>query len=135
MSHKKMIWKEFQRTGILDSPDEKVQGFVQYLRECKDGCWAQIIPEFKEKYYDCFDTIVPVLAGMNDPLIQLILARHADADKPKEKALLVKMAKEVDAEKNPVLLKRIAGLKISGVDNELKKRTLPEKLRKYVEEE
>ncbi|MCJ7604173.1 MAG: hypothetical protein MUO63_22070 [Desulfobulbaceae bacterium] len=131
MSHKKMIWKEFKRTGILDSPDEKVQGFLQYLKVCPANCWEQIIPEFKEKYYDCFDTIVPVLAQMNDPLIQLVLARHADASKPKERDLLVKMAKEVDAEKNPVLLKRIAGLKISSVTNELKKRTLPDNLKKY----
>lgn len=135
MSHKLMIWKEFKRAGILDSTDAKLQAFLQYMKGCRQGCWEQIIPEFKEKYYDCFDTIVPVLAGMNDPLIQLILARHADAAKPKEKALLVKLAKEVDVEKNPVLLKRIAGLKIGGVDSELKKRTLPENLRKYVEGE
>jgi hypothetical protein len=133
MSHKKMIWKEFQRTGILNSPDEKVQSFVQYLRNCRENCWEQIIPEFKEKYYDCFDTIVPVLARMNDPLIQLVLARHADASKPKERELLVTMAKEVDAEKNPVLLKRISALKITAVTNELKKRALPDKLKKYTE--
>jgi len=135
MSHKKMIWKEFQRAGILDSQDEKVQGFVQYLRNCRESCWEQIIPEFKEKYYDCFDTVVPVLAGMNDSLIQLVLARHADASKPKERDLLVKMAKEVDAEKNPLLLKRIAALKITSVTNELKKRTLPDNLKKYTEGE
>ena len=133
MSHKKMIWKEFQRTGILDSKDEKVQGFLQYLRDCPANCWEQIIPEFKEKYYDCFDTIVPVLARMNDPLIQLVLAQHADASKPKERELLVTMAKEVDVEKNPVLLKRIAALKITTVTNELRKRTLPDKLKKYME--
>ncbi|MBI5559213.1 MAG: hypothetical protein HY885_16440 [Deltaproteobacteria bacterium] len=133
MSHKKMIWKEFQRAGILDSPDEKVQGFVRYLRECKEGCWEQIIPEFKGKYYDCFDTIVPVLARMNDPLIQLVLAQHADPGMPKERELLVKMAREADAEKNPVLLKRIAALKIASVTTELRKRSLPEKLRKYTE--
>jgi len=133
MSHKKMIWKEFQRTGILDSPDEKVQGFLQYLRSCRQSCWEQIIPEFKEKYYDCFDTIVPVLARMNDPLIQLVLARHADASKPKERELLVTMAREADADKNPVLLKRIAALKITTVTNELKKRALPDNLRKYTE--
>ncbi|MEW6519549.1 MAG: hypothetical protein AB1461_09065 [Thermodesulfobacteriota bacterium] len=135
MSHKKMIWKEFQRTGILDSKDEKVQGFLQYLRSCRQSCWEQIIPEFKTKYYDCFDTIVPVLAQMNDPLIQLVLARHADASKPKERDLLIKMAREADAEKNPVLLKRIAALKITNVTNELKKRTLPDNLRKYTEGE
>jgi hypothetical protein len=135
MSHKKMIWKEFKRAGVMDSQDEKVQGFLQYLKGCPENCWEQIIPEFKEKYYDCFDTIVPVLAQMNDSLIQLVLARHADASKPKERDLLVKMAKEVDAEKNPVLLKRIAGLKISSVTNELKKRTLPDNLKKYTEGE
>ncbi|MFH1217114.1 MAG: hypothetical protein V1706_11500 [Pseudomonadota bacterium] len=135
MSHKQLIWKEFKRAGVLDSTDKKVQEFLQYMKGCRQGCWEQIIPEFKAKYYDCFDTIVPVLAGMDDALIQMILAKHADAGKPKEKAMLEKMAKEVDVEKNPVLLKRIAGLKISSVDNELKKRTLPDNLRKYVEGE
>ncbi|MFZ5765279.1 MAG: hypothetical protein ACOY4H_06745 [Thermodesulfobacteriota bacterium] len=132
MSHKQMIWKEFKRAGLLDSSDEKIQGFLRYLKGCRQGCWEDIIPEFKEKYYDCFDAVVPVLAAMDDPLIQMVLAKHADATRPKEKALLEKMARETDVEKNPVVVKRIAGLKIASVDNELKKRNLPENLRKYV---
>jgi hypothetical protein len=133
MSHKKMIWKEFKRTGVLDSQDEKVQGFLQYLKSCPENCWEQVIPEFKEKYYDCFDAVVPVLAGMHDPLIEIVLTRHADASKPKEQELLMKMAKEVDAEKNPVVLKKIAGLKISRINMELRKRNLPDTLRNYIE--
>lgn len=132
MSHKKMIWKEFKRAGILDSQDEKVRDFVQYLKGCGARCWEEIIPEFKTKYYDCFDAIVPTLAEMDDPLIQMVLVDHADMSKPKEKALVEQMAQKVNPERNPVLIKRMANFKVANVTTILKNRTLPEGLRKYV---
>lgn len=135
MSHRKLIWKEFKRAGIIDSQDARIQEFVEYLRNKPESCWIDIIPEFREKFYDCFDTIVPALAGIDDPLIQMVLLENADATKPKERAVLEKMAKEVDPEKNPVTVKRIAGLNIGSVTKELKKRTLPDTLKKYVEKE
>jgi hypothetical protein len=132
MSHRKLIWRQFKTAGILDSQDARVQEFVQYLQTNPAKCWAEIIPEFREKFYDCFDTIVPRLAEINDPLIQTVLVNNVDASKPKEAALLEKMAGEVDSDKNPVALKRIAGLKIPSVSRALKRRTLPEGIMKYV---
>ena len=134
MNYKKIIWKKFQQAGVLDSQDSKVQEFVQFLRTSPAKCWEDVIPEFREKFYDCFDTVVPRLAEIDDPVIQLTLAKNVDKRRPKEKALLEKMAEDVDADRNPVLIKKIAGFKIAKVNTVLKSRFLPAELKKYIKD-
>lgn len=95
-------------------------------------CWDDIVPEFRERFYDCFDAVAPKLAELDDPLIRMNLVRFAELDQPKERELLGKMAENIDAESDPVTVKRLAQKHVTEVDRVLRRRTLPEALRAHV---
>ncbi|SCY82433.1 hypothetical protein [Desulfoluna spongiiphila] len=127
MPHKKMIWKAFERAGVLESEDEKIKEFLAFLKNTPASCWIEVIPEFREHHEACFDTIVPILAEMDDPLIQSVLVKHADMAHPRERALVRKMADTVDPDRHPALIKQMSRLNDTSVTRRLQQRRLPKK--------
>ena len=128
MPYKKMVWKAFERAGVLDSKDKKTQAFLAFLKNSPASCWIEVIPEFRKHHQACFDTIVPVLAEMNDPLIQSVLVKHADMTQPRERAVIRKLADTVDPERHPALVKQLVRLKDTSVTRRLQHRRLPDAL-------
>ncbi|VFQ46336.1 hypothetical protein [Desulfoluna butyratoxydans] len=125
MPQKKLIWKAFERAGILDSRDEKILKFLDFLKHTPASCWIEVIPEFRKDHEACFDAIVPVLVEIDDPLIQSVLVKHADMSQPRERALVRKMADTVDPERHPTLIKQLARFNDPETSRRLQRRNLP----------
>jgi len=133
MHQHKLVWRKLKEAGILDSEDPRLQALVQYLHENRRQCWPDLISAFRENFYDCFDAIVPKLMEIKDPLIQLTLVKHADPEKPKEKAILEKLAAELRPDRDQLTVKRLAKKNIAKVNKTLRKRSIPEHLRALIE--
>jgi len=127
-----MIWEAFERAGVLESKDQKVQAFVSFLKNTPASCWIEVIPEFRKHHEACFDAIVPILAEMDDPLIQSVLVKHADMTQPRERAVIRKMADTVDPDRHPALIKQMSRLNDTSVTRRLQQRRLPGKFAPFI---
>jgi hypothetical protein len=77
-------WTKYSATAYRSSQFVKAQGFFQLIEDRTDMCWEDLVSEFRNHYYDAYDTIVPVLLSTNDPLIAHNVATLADLNNPKE---------------------------------------------------
>ena len=135
MHQKKKVWRALKERGVLDSKDPHLQEFVQFLRDHPTQCWKDVVPAFRDRFYDCYEEVASALSEIDDPLVRLALIRYADPDQPKEQKMLRKLADETSPERDPVTIKQLAELNVAEVNKSLRRRTLPEELRGYIEEE
>ena len=122
MNQRRLVWKAFKDAGLLDSEDPRVQEVVEHVRSNPDRCWTDFVSDFREDYYDTFDTVIGALEDSNDPMIRNSLIKFADAKQPKEQQLLTKIANEADFEQDEVAAKRLGQHKVSQIDAVLKRR-------------
>jgi hypothetical protein len=92
-----------------DSPNKRrAQAFVDLIEQNPDMCWDDLAEEFRSKYYDAFDEIVPALTGLDDPLVTYNCVRLADANNVKEVQALKQVAESADSYKHQVSLRAMA---------------------------
>ncbi|MCZ6673540.1 MAG: hypothetical protein O7C75_11460 [Verrucomicrobia bacterium] len=132
MLQRKRVWKILKKAGVLDSDDSRIKEFVQFFHENPEKCWEEIVPQFRKKFYDCFDAVVPPLLEVDDTLIRTLFINYADLKKPKERALLGKIAEQIDPSQDPVSIKRLAKLNSTAINKVLSRRSLPDELQKYL---
>ncbi|HET7461557.1 MAG TPA: hypothetical protein VFJ82_09910 [Longimicrobium sp.] len=125
MSQRQLVWRALAEAGVLDSPDPKVQAWLKMVRERSDLCWGDMVEEFRTKYYDVYEKVVPALEKSDDAFIRNMLIKHADPDRPKERQLLKTLATTTDFERNVGAAQQLSELGVKEVDTVLKKR-LPE---------
>lgn len=132
MSKKALILQSLKEAGVLDSDDEKIKAFIVDLRERRGDSWRTVFSDFREKFYECFDDVVPAISEIDDPLIRLALIHFLDASQPKERKLLEKFAAEIVPEQEPIAIKHLARKNVPQVNTLLARRSLPETLSKYL---
>ena len=128
MLNRKNVWRKFKEEGILDSSDEKVQELVEYVRTHPLECWADLIPVYREQFYSTFDTIVPILVNMKDPVVNSALIRNLDPSKKNELDTLTAIADTSDPREDPVSFKRMARLDNAKLNQKLVTRPLTAKV-------
>jgi hypothetical protein len=132
MHQRKAVWQALKRAGVFDSDDAQLREFAKFLRKHPTQCWREYVSDFRDRFYTCFDEVVPALAKIDDPQIRGVLIKYSDPNQPKERELLAKAAREIDPKRDPVAIKRLAKLKLTTITGILLGRPLPEKLRAYV---
>lgn len=121
-----------------DSPDsaasrEKAQAFFQMLRERKNICWEELVPEFRANYYEAYDELVSVLFATDDVFVVYNVIRFADFSKPQEVRAHVKFIQECDPVKHQVSLRALAQTKIPELLKALQnKKGLPDSVRELL---
>lgn len=129
MLNRRTVWKTLKQEGILDSKDAKVKDLVNYVRDNPQKCWADLIPVYREQYYDTYDTVVPVLVKMKDPVVNSVLMRNLDPAKNNELKTLSDIADTSDPEKDPLTFKRMAKLQNTTLNKKLTTKTLPDNIK------
>ena len=110
MHQREMIMRAWdqQRANRADTPSKrKADQFFQYMRDNPDLCWDELSQEFRNKYYDAFDEIIPVVLATDDPLILYNLTRYADFNNSKEVEAAHQLIRNVDGEKHQVTLRTL----------------------------
>jgi len=125
MINRRSVWKKLKQEGILDSNDPKVIEWVTYMRDNPKKCWTELIPVYRSDFYDTFDTIVPVLVGMKDPVVNAALLRNLDTGKSNELDTLSAIADTSDPGKDPLTFKRLAKLGNNKINKRLNSKALP----------
>jgi hypothetical protein len=100
-----------------DSPEsapsqDKAQAFFQILRERKNICWEELVPEFRANYYEAYDELISVLFATDDVFVIYNVVRFADFSQPQEVKAHVRFIEECDPEKHQVSLRALAQTKI-----------------------
>ena len=84
--------------------------------------WEHGLQEFRERYYDAFDHVVPPLLQSDDKLLRLMLIRHADLSKRRELNLLKRFAETADPIRDEPELLAIASLGHKSLDRAIRAR-------------
>lgn len=114
---------------------EKVEAFGKVLEERRDICWEDLVPEFRENYYDAYDEMADALFSTDDPLVVYNVVRYADFSKPQEVAAHAQFIAECDAEKHQVSLRALARKKVPELLKALQARQdLPDSVREAINE-
>ena len=129
MLNRRSVWKMLKQEGVLDSKDAKVQKLVQYVRDNPQKCWADLIPVYREKFYDTYDTILPVLVKMKDPTVNSVLIKNLDPKKKNELGTLTAIADTSDPGNDPVAFKRLAKIGNTTLTKKLQTRQLPDSVK------
>jgi cation transport regulator ChaB len=101
-----------KREAASDAPGKPVEAFRRVLEEKKDICWADLVPQFRENYYEAYDEMASALFSTDDPFVIYNTVRYADFSKPQEVAAHVRFIAECDAEKHQVALRALARTKV-----------------------
>lgn len=125
MSQRQLVWRALAETGVLDSPDPRVQEWLKVVRERSDLCWADFVEEFRTNFYDVYEKVVPVLGKTDDAYVRNMLIKHADTERPKERQLLKTLATTTDFERDVRAAQQLAEVDAKEVETVLKKR-IPE---------
>ena len=80
---------------------------------------------YRKDYYNTFDTFVPVLVRMEDPVVNAQLLKNLDPGKGNELNTLSSIADASDPDKDPLTFKRLAKLGNNKINKRLGTRTLP----------
>ena len=127
MYQRTKILQAFKEAGLNKSRSKKVRDFLQFLAENPRICWADAAREFRAKYYDIYDAIIPLILGTQDPLIISNLFKHSDLKNEKELTQVKNFIQRADAFRNEVSFKILAERHYAVVaDILLKKNKLPE---------
>lgn len=119
-----------KRETASDTSHEQVEAFRHVLEERKDICWSDLVPQFRENYYEAYDEIASALFATDDPLIVYNTIRYADFSKPQEVAAHARFISECDAEKHQVSLRALARTKVPKLIKALNAREdLPESVK------
>jgi hypothetical protein len=127
MDQRRLVLKALREAGITESRNPRLQELVRSVRENTTLCWTDFVREFRERFYDTFDTVIPALEASGDPLIRNALIKFADPARPKERQLLTKLARETDFEHDSLAAKRLGMHGIAEVDAQLRRRAPPER--------
>jgi len=117
-----------QGASKTDAPGRaKVEAFRQVLDQQRDICWQDLVPQFRETYYDAYEEVSSAMFSTDDPLVVYNLVRYADFSRPQEIAAHVKFIRECDAEKHQVALRALARTKVPELIEAIQQRDdLPE---------
>jgi len=111
MNQREQILSAWKRRKATRAPSPHVRladEFFQMMESHPDICWEELTEEFRQKYYEAFDEIVPVLMATDDPLILHNLVRFADLSNPKEAEAAKKLIRSVDPDKHEVTMLTLA---------------------------
>jgi hypothetical protein len=111
MNQREQILAAWKRRKATRAPSPHVQladEFFEMMESHPDICWEELTQEFRQKYYEAFDEIVPVLMGTDDPLILHNLVRFADLTNPKEAEAAKRLIRSVDPDKHEVTMLALA---------------------------
>lgn len=103
------------------SAQKKAEAFLDVIRQKKEACWPELVKEFREDYYDCFEDIIPRLVETDDPQVMMLLVEYADLQQKKEVETLLNFVKKCDPGKH------------GGFLTMLSERRLPAELKRAVE--
>jgi len=129
MLNRRTVWKTFKNEGVLDMQDAKVQALITYVREHPQRCWSDLIPIYREQFYDTYESILPVLVKMQDPVVNSVLIRNLDPTKNNELKTLEAIADTTNSRKDPLSFKRLAKIGNSRLNKKLATKELPEKIK------
>ncbi|HEV2708091.1 MAG TPA: hypothetical protein VGV59_19400 [Pyrinomonadaceae bacterium] len=109
---------------------EKAEAFRRVLEEQRDICWQDLVPQFRENYYEAYNEVATALFSTDDPLIVYNTIRYADFNNPQEVAAHERFIAECDAEKHQVPLRALARTKVPALLKALNAREdLPESVK------
>jgi hypothetical protein len=123
-----------------DSPrsatsQDKAQAFFQFMRERKNICWEELVPEFRANYYEAYDELVSVLFATDDVFIVYNVILFADFNQPQEIKAHVRFIQECDPLKHQVNLRTLAQKKIPELSEALRnKEGLPDSVREALQD-
>lgn len=133
MNQRELILAAWQEHKAKSAPSKHVKladEFFEYVADHPEFCWIQLSEEFRSKYYDAFDEIIPMLMETDDPFIIHNLVRFADLDQPKEVDAAEEIATNVDPGRHEVTMARLAGTKNDKIRGAVKNRTkLPDSVK------
>ena len=133
MHIRELVKQKWQESGLYESQNEKVQAFLKYFDEHSELCWSEVLREFRERYYEGFNDLVPPLLDIDDKLLRLMIVRKADLNQGQEVELLSELVRKADPLKNEPELSAIARRRHTRLTAELQKRQdLTEELRRVV---
>lgn len=102
-------WEKHKATRAPSPHMRLAAEFFDYVEEHRDICWTELAEKFREKYYEAFDEIVPVLMATDDALIIHNLVRFADLGNPKEVEAAKTLVRTADASRHQVTMAKLAG--------------------------
>jgi hypothetical protein len=111
MNQREVILAAWQKHKATRAPSPHVQladEFFKFMEDRPDICWTELSEEFRKKYYEAFDVIVPVLMATDDPLIVHNLVRFADLSNPKEAEAAKRLISSVDPDRHEVTMVALA---------------------------
>ena len=115
-------WQKHKKTRAPSKHMRMADDFFEYVEDHPEFCWIQLSEEFRDKYYEAFDEIIPVLMDTDDPFIIHNLVRFADLAQPKEADAAKELARNVDPTRHEVTMVRLAGNKDETIRSAVKKR-------------
>jgi hypothetical protein len=117
------ILKKWEEVGLKGSPKKKVREFIKFVEENPQLGWESCAKEFREKYNDVFNDLIPPLMEIGDDLINLNLIRFFTPKRSRRDLELLKdFVKNADPRKLQPSFEAIAKLKIPSLAAELKKK-------------
>ncbi len=123
-------WEKHKATRAPSKHMKMAEEFFGYVEDHPEFCWIQLSEEFRTKYYEAFDEIIPVLMDTDDPFIVHNLVRFADLNEPKEIDAAKELATNVDPGRHEVTMARLAGNKNETIRGAVKKRAkLPDSVK------
>ncbi|HEY2962996.1 MAG TPA: hypothetical protein VGJ37_11305 [Pyrinomonadaceae bacterium] len=102
-------WEKHKATRAPSPHLRMAQEFFDYVESHRDICWTELSEKFREKYYEAFDEIIPVLMATDDPFIVHNLVRFADLANPKEAEAAKKLVRTADPDRHEVTMVKLAG--------------------------
>lgn len=115
-------WQKHKATRAPSKHMKMAEEFFEYVEDHPEFCWTELSEEFRSKYYEAFDEIVPVLMDTDDPFIIHNLVRFADLDQPKESDAAKQIARNVDPKRHEVTMVKLAENKDESLRSTIKKR-------------
>jgi hypothetical protein len=98
-------------TAAVEAPpavSDTAEAFAATMRDNPEACWEDMVPEFRAKYYDALEELIPPLLALDDPLITLNLVRFADPTSPREVELLRQLIGQCDPDRHQHSLRALA---------------------------
>ncbi len=108
MYQRTKILQAFKKAGLEKSGSKKARDFLQFLAENPKICWPDAAREFRAKYYDVYDAVIPPILGTQDPLIISNLLKHSDLKNEKELTQVKNFVRGADAFRNEASFKILA---------------------------
>jgi hypothetical protein len=113
------IWR---KAGLYESKTRTIRDFLDFVGAEPPSDWEHGLQEFRDRYYDAFDQVVPPLLQSDDKLLRLMLIRHADLSKRRELNLLKRFAETADPIRDEPELLAIATLGHKSLDRAIRER-------------